>query len=368
MFSEYSKDNNVSQFTISDIDLSIVNSIRRTILTNIDNVAFHFNVKHKNPEESGIYIKENDSPLHNEFLAQRISMIPIHLTSEQIENWNTDDYDFEINVENNSETFKEVTTKDIIVKYKNKEESKLRDQMFPKNKITGDYIIITKLPPTKDTTKLICSLKADKGTAEESACWATTSLCTFYNQIDENINKKNLQKFIEKNEKLSEKQATLRYNTLEYQRAFHKNEFNEPDKFVFKLESECMLSPEEIFSQSLKYLISKIDRLINFDEDKITVSNEDNFYKIILNEETHTIGNLLQSLMYNIHVREKRSQFISFVGYFVPHPLEKRVLMKIVSTLDDTKFKDELIETFKTIKALLENVLNEWLVFSKEFS
>lgn len=368
MFSNYSKDNNVSQFKISNIDLSIVNSMRRTILTNIKNVAFVFNVKEKNPETSGIHIIENDSPLHNEFLAQRLSMIPINLTSEQIANWNSEDYEFEINVENNTKSFKDVTSKDIIVTYKGKEDSKLREQMFPENKFTKEYIIITKLPPTTQTTKLHCKLKAFTGTVEDSACWATTSLCTFYNDIDEDINKKNMAKFIEQNPKLNPKQAELRYNTLDYQRAFHKNEYNEPDQFIFKIEPECILSTKEIFQQALEYLIEKIDKLIDFEETKITVSNEKNFYKIILNDETHTIGNLLQSLLYNIHVREKKSKQISFIGYFVPHPLEKRVFMKIVSSLEDVPFKNELIESFKNIKDILKNVLNEWLVFSKDFS
>ena len=105
-----------------------------------------------------------------------------------------------------------------------------------------------------------------------------------------------------------------------------------------------------------------------FDESKITVSNENEFYKIVLNDETHTIGNLLQSLLYNIHIREKKSKSISFIGYFVPHPLEKRVFMKIVSSLEDVAFKNELIESFKSIKSILKNVLSEWIVFSKDFS
>lgn len=368
MFSNYSKDNNVSQFKITNIDLSIVNSIRRTILTNIKNVAFLFNVKEKNPETSGIHIVENDSPLHNEFLAHRLSMVPINLTSEQIANWNPEDYEFEIKVENNTKSFKDVTSKDIIVTYKGKEDSKLREQMFPSNKFTKEYIIITKLPPTTQTTKLYCKLKAFIGTAEDSACWATTSLCTFYNDIDEDTNKKNMAQFIEQNPKLNPKQAEVRYNTLDYQRAFHKNEYNEPDQFIFKIEPECILSTKEIFQQSLEYLIDKIDNLIDFKETKITVSNEKDFYKIILNDETHTIGNLLQSILYNIHVREKKSKQISFIGYFVPHPLEKRVFMKIVSSLEDVSFKQELIESFKNIKDILTDVLNEWLVFSKDFS
>ena len=49
-------------------------------------------------------------------------------------------------------------------------------------------------------------------------------------------------------------------------------------------------------------------------------------------------------------LEKKKSKQISFIGYFVPHPLEKRVFMKIVSSLEDVSFKQELIESFKKHK------------------
>ena len=52
-----------AEFSIQNIDVSIVNSIRRTIQSHVKNIAFFFDAKSiENPD---IEIIQNDSPLHN---------------------------------------------------------------------------------------------------------------------------------------------------------------------------------------------------------------------------------------------------------------------------------------------------------------
>jgi len=368
MFSKYSKDKNVSSFSISNVDLSIVNSLRRTILADIDTVAFHFDINNRDPEKADIYVKTNDTPLHNEFLAQRISMIPIHVLDEEIKNWNTSEYEFSIDITNESNKSITVTSKDIVVKKDGKTDDKLRERMFPKNAITGDYILITKLPPSANKeTKLDAVMIAKRGTAESSACWSAVSLSTFYNDIDEVKNKKKMDDYVEKyKDTLSKDTAIARYNTLDYQRAFKRNEYLEPNAFVFKIEPECLLSVPSIVHNALNILSNKIRTLMMFDDEKISIDSSDEVYNITINEETHTIGNLLQALLYNIHVRENKSKDISFVGYFVPHPLDKIVVLKVKSSLNEFQIKDELIESFKKIQNIIDDVMEKWDTFSKQ--
>jgi len=365
MFSDFSKDKNVSSFTISNVDLSIVNSLRRTILSDIHNVAFYFDINNKAPEKSDIYIKTNDTPLHNEFLAQRLSMIPIHLSNEEIQSWNPEDYEFSIDIINDSNKMVDITSKDIIVKKNGKIDAKLREQMFPKNPITNDYIIITKLPPTTNKeTRLNAYMIARKATAEKSACWSTVSLCTYFNAIDDSKNKKKLNAYVEKHKStLTKENATARYNTLDYQRAYKRNEYCEPNEFRFRIEPECLLSASTIIHNAFEILSGKLVDLIAFNDDKITIDSSEDVYNITINEENHTMGNLLQALLYNIHVREKNSKDISYVGYFVPHPLDKRVILKIKSRFNEFQIKDELIDSFKMIKDIIDEVSQNWHTF-----
>lgn len=383
-----------AEFSIQNIDVSIVNSIRRTIQSHVKNIAFFFDAKSINNPD--IEIIQNDSPLHNEFLAQRLSMIPIHFEKKIIDDWNRDDYSFVIDEKNNSNEFMDITSKHIKV-YKNEVEYQDREKIFPPY-ITPDeakdkhFILITKLPPatTKFSPAIKVNLKASLGSGHQHSCFSATSLCTYMNKIIEGPDLQNAEeKFIDQYLKLYEstsnvvddkaekeqspaddearakemaylrKQAKLKFNTLDKQREYYKNDHGEPNSFVFKLESECALMPTEIFSDAIKYLLSRVDKLIN---SNILIKDlGDNHFEIMIYDESHTIGNLIQALVYNKFIRENKGEKISFIGYFVTHPLENTVCMKLTSTLK----KDEVVTFFKYealeyVKASLNKLLKQW--------
>ena len=61
-----------------------VNALRRTILSDLDVVAIPNKILKKDDDKYGIKIYKNSSKLHNEFIAHRISMLPINLKPYQI--------------------------------------------------------------------------------------------------------------------------------------------------------------------------------------------------------------------------------------------------------------------------------------------
>ena len=79
------------------LDKSIVNSLRRNLLTYIDTVSFR-------PEN--IKIIKNNTPLHNEFFKDRISLIPLYLDPETFDN----DYLFVLNIINRDKPVLEITS------------------------------------------------------------------------------------------------------------------------------------------------------------------------------------------------------------------------------------------------------------------
>ena len=81
----YDSKANRHSFQIDNIDLSIINAIRRIILSEIPVVAFY------GEDEPTIEILFNSSPLHNEFMIHRIGLIPIHINEEITENYIDDD-------------------------------------------------------------------------------------------------------------------------------------------------------------------------------------------------------------------------------------------------------------------------------------
>ena len=65
---------------------SIVNGIRRTLLTSIKTIAFN---------DNDIIIEENTGALHNEFLKSRIGLIPLYIDPNEFHK----SYLFELNIE-----------------------------------------------------------------------------------------------------------------------------------------------------------------------------------------------------------------------------------------------------------------------------
>ena len=96
------------------LDKSIINALRRTLLSSIPTVAFRTTI-----DESDIIIQKNDSPLHNEFISDRIGLIPLYIDPFEYRK----QYLFHLNIENdNIEPTVTITTKDFNI-YPLKKES-----------------------------------------------------------------------------------------------------------------------------------------------------------------------------------------------------------------------------------------------------
>ena len=70
-----SKENDILYFTLSNTNVSIANSLRRTVLSDIPAVVF----KTAPSNKSDIKIIENTSIFNNEIVQQRLGCIPIHI-------------------------------------------------------------------------------------------------------------------------------------------------------------------------------------------------------------------------------------------------------------------------------------------------
>ena len=70
-------------FEIKDVDIAVINSLRRILLSEIPNVGFFFNPDDFS-DDKDIKIIHNDSPLHNEFMQHRIALIPINVNTDEL--------------------------------------------------------------------------------------------------------------------------------------------------------------------------------------------------------------------------------------------------------------------------------------------
>ena len=378
------------QFTIKDIELSIVNAIRRIILSELPNVAFYFDPY--DVDNNDIIIKNNNSVLHNEFLAHRISLIPIHFHENEINDFKPDDYRFILKKKNTLSSQINITTKDIEIFNNNDEkyDEKFRERLFPKNKITNDYILITKLKPNlyepQKGEEIDIEFKGSINIAKKHSRWCPTSQSCYYNKIDEELASSVFkEKVIEqekiKGSKLSEdevKDMKSKFDALDIYRYFKKNKFDEPNEFIFQIESECRMRPNYLFFKGLIILISKLENFItnltnNHDSINITqMGNVDNFYQIGIKNEDHTLINVLQTLIYKQHFQRSdviTNKILEYIGFYQPHPLDSVMYLKLKFSIDIKADKDFtktfMIDAINKIIQDLHIITKEWVSFVK---
>lgn len=378
---DFIKKENKIIFKIKDIDVSILNALRRVVLAEIDNVAFEYK-PYNTGEKQKIKILENTCPLHNEIIQQRLSMLPLNFKPNEILEFDENNYKFVLTKKNTTNSLMNVTTEDIEIFDSNnkKYDDKFIKRIFPKNKYSGDYILITKLKPnlinTNDGDIINIEMIATKDNAQNYSGFGYVSQCVYYNIVDEKKAEKELKKRIEvfkKNNNPTKDELDsfiTDFNNLDKARYFHKNQFDEPNYFEFSIESECYTSPEYLFYKAITILDAKLQNLItNITDDTFSfekVKNSDNMYDLTIENEKHTLGNLIQALFYNIFIRNDEKKVINYVGYRCPHPLNNVMIIKINFTNEETNenIKKIFIDGLEEIQKKLNKFKKEWLKFS----
>lgn len=307
-------------FTVEQINVSLANAIRRTILSDIPTVVFRTTPHDKNKSN----IKTNTSRMNNEILKQRLACIPIHITDTRfpIEN-----YIVNIKKQNNSDQIEYVTTKDFQIYDKitqNSISEGERDKIFPPSVISGDYIDFVRLRPNISDDingeEIDMTCEFDIGTAKEDGAYNVVSTCSY--GATQDLIKVN----DEWTKKLSEyKKRGLTNDDIKLEEANWRNldakRLIKSGSFDFIIESVGVFSNINIVYKACHILMNKFEKIIKFFEDDedliIPVTNiMDNCYDIILNNEDYTIGKSLEFILYNRHY----SKTLNFCAFNKTHP------------------------------------------------
>ena len=108
------ENNGELSFTLSGVDTSIANAIRRTIMSDIQTIVFR-----TFGEENNVVFTANTGRLNNEILSQRLGCIPIHVLpsdDEYTANDGLKDLLVVVNEENTTDVVQTITTKDFKIK------------------------------------------------------------------------------------------------------------------------------------------------------------------------------------------------------------------------------------------------------------
>ncbi len=350
LFQTLKLEGNILKFTLAPTHVSYANTLRRAIGTLVETVAFNADIEEMTGQSKDIRILKNSTPMSNEMLAHRISLLPISV-KEPLK-WNPADYTFEIKVKNETSEPMDVTCSDITV-YKNngpdlEPERVPNTQFFPPNPLTRSTCLITVLKGktgTQPAEELECIMRATVGTGKQNA--RHIPVCQWsYGYTPDSDKEKRKRIFdnwlvstkkvrpedIEKDEG-RKSELEREFNTMEAARCYITDENNEPSSFDFTVESVGVLPPAAIIARALEILQAKCIAYstINAGElpENLKIVPADarmRGYDFYFQGEDHTLGNLLQTYIDQKYID---SGEVSFVGYKIPHPLRDEMVLRL---------------------------------------
>lgn len=318
-------------FTLSNADISVANSIRRTILSDIPVVVFE-TIPYENNKVS---ILQNTTRLNNEVLKQRLSCIPIHITDLEMPLHN---YKMELNVTNNTDSFTIVTTEDFQIKNTSTDEYLDKSDVqniFPPNEITGSFIDFVRLRPkiSNDICGEQIHLTSDFtiSTARTNGMYNVVSTCSYgLSQDPIEVNKQlELKKQDWKNNGLNKEDIifeTKNWETLDAKRIVKKNSYD------FIVETIGIYTNKDLVIKACDIIISKFEQLKKeIAKDELLIKPSENTmkysYDITLVNEDYTIGKVMEYLLYSEYYENKKT--MTFVGFKKMHPHDTESIIRL---------------------------------------
>jgi DNA-directed RNA polymerase subunit L/DNA-directed RNA polymerase alpha subunit len=297
------KDSRSLKFQIKgDFDVALINAIRRISIANLSIYCFSRNT---------IEFKINQTHNHD-FLSMRFSLLPLNTTEfqkmEEMPGFELEKVSAELNVSNESEIsgdFKSVYSDDFHI-YSGDDKTLLDTSKL----ITIPKILLLKLKPGE---RISCSIGVIKGTHKENGgMFSPVSKCLYYFEPDVT--------------ELSKMERSI----LDKEKIYLKNKSGNPSIYNYEIETDGQLPVEDIFSMACDYAVelirSKQDEIKKIDVSsnvsiKTSPTNMQG-YDFIFEDSDDTLGNLIQTF-------GLKDKDIKYIGYNIPHILDKKLFIRI---------------------------------------
>jgi DNA-directed RNA polymerase subunit L len=352
---------------------ALVNCIRRTVMADVPCVAC------PGMDADGfVTVHVNTSRLCNEVLAERLSLVPIHVNDAEMIDWSATHggsngpYKFLIKAKapSDSTQSRKVTSKDIVVmdsRSSNVVDTRTRDRLFPADKRSGDHILIIELFPNEEVN---IEFKARVGCGREHSRWNPTSRSTHVVRIDPAAYDAALAAKLDSvtdPEKI--KLIKAQFAVGEGQRCFGKDQ----NAFDLTICSEVGTSPIKLFATAVDIILGRVrdfklnlERLSGSNEPaseatKVRLQSNDDYHSLTVHGENDTLGNFVQDRLYHHWIVSDNMRTVKFIGYSMPHPLEKTIVFKWKTADHGNKAIDTFIGALQTsvieyLEAFKENL------------
>lgn len=333
------KDEEILEFRIENVNISIVNAIRRILLSNIETVV----IKTLPHEECQCTIINNTSRFTNEMIKQRLSCLPIYLKPEIVD---LTKYEIRCSKQNDTDTIIYITTADLDIYNIETSEKLDSSQIFPPDPITNQYIDLLRLKPQLNETtpgesiEFTCTMSI--GTASENSSFNVVTKATLKNTQDgpaADIAWSKHKSTIKTGEDIDFIQKN--WYLLDAKRYFIENSFD------FKVQTIGIWTNQELIKLACDVMHKKLENLkqilengtIQIDE---SVSTIQNCYDITLVNEDYTLGKCLEYILHEKYYNATKT--LSYIGFKKDHPHDNHSILRLAFREYDEEIKLKLYE------------------------
>ena len=322
---------------------AIFNGLRRILITDIPIIGFLFD-----SDESTIDIEENYTEQSNEYIQHRIGMLVLNIDTTYIDNFdsakNSIELDLDIKSTNDGMLTRNITTEDCIIKIDN--EIVKSSDVFPHDKVSKEPCLLLRLSPG-DSLKLKAT--AIKSTCRQNSIFQSISGGAWIPKSNPNS---------VETEPLKRERDTV------------------PGIYTFHFENIVpKITHKYLFDKSIEIFINKLNTLkIDMQGNSTTTTSDivskitaddDTTFRIMIYNENDTIGNIIQSYIYDNYVSTGKKfdgdRRCVFCGYAREDPLKNDVT--IAFTFEGNEHE---IVSAKTFLALIcEEIVNTYLLAIK---
>jgi len=343
--SNISEESGIYHFTLSNINVSLANALRRIILSEIPTVVIR--TEHHATNQCNIEI--NTSRLHNEIIKQRLSCIPIH--SKDLTQL-PGKYTLEVDVNNDTDTTMFVTSEHFKIRNKENGNYLKREEVqriFPPCAIAANsYIDFVRLRPKISDTipgeQLKLTADFSVGNAHENGMFNVVSKCTYANTPDHNKIAEMWQKqedFLRTQEDVKESDIQFKKNNfmiLDAQRIYIENSFD------FQIQTVGVYDNPEIVKMGAKILYEKLVKMVeDLDSNLVVIVpgevTMEFCFDVLLENEDYTMGKVIEYFLYEKYFVQEKT--LSYCGFkkFHPHDTKSTVRLAFTETADKTMAK-----------------------------
>lgn len=354
----FESSNDTLTFNIKNMNVSLVNSLRRIIISEIPTVVF----RTMPYEKSLVNIEKNKTRLNNEIIKQRLSCIPIHITDLSIP---LDKYVVELDVKNETSETQYITTKHL--KIKNIENDKYLTsgelaRIFPENPLTKHHIIIARLRPRLSDDipgeELKLTAKMTISNAKEDSCFNVVSTCAYEFLRDVTRVQEEWAKKEKEYKEKSMSDADIMFERENFMIHDAKRYYTK-DAYKFIIETIGVFDNKSILSKACDIMNNKLQEFIEQATSRsLTIHNAETLmkgYDIILENEDYTLGKCIEYALYKMYFTDNK--ILDFVGFRKEHPHDEDSIIR-VSFREEGTDKDMLNTILKDCCETLQRVFS----------